>query len=44
MAKLLAYQMSKGGVIGCGDSGPPPLTITTPEDNENNVLTYLLFY
>ncbi|KAJ8731204.1 hypothetical protein PYW07_004368 [Mythimna separata] len=36
MAKLLAYQMSKGGVIGCGDSGPPPLTITTPEDNENN--------
>ncbi|PZC85754.1 hypothetical protein B5X24_HaOG215116 [Helicoverpa armigera] len=36
MAALMAYQLSKGGIIGYGDSGPPPLTITTPEDNENN--------
>lgn len=37
MAKMMAYQMAKGGIIGCNDPGPPPLTITTPEDNENNV-------
>lgn len=32
-AELLAQQIAKGGVIGYGDSGPAPLTITTPEDD-----------
>ncbi|CAH2048763.1 unnamed protein product, partial [Iphiclides podalirius] len=35
MADLLAHQIAKGGVIGIGDTGPPPLTITTPADHEN---------
>ncbi|GBP46511.1 E3 ubiquitin-protein ligase RNF25 [Eumeta japonica] len=30
MAALLARQVAKGGVVCPGDSGPPPLTITTP--------------
>ncbi|XP_075977868.1 E3 ubiquitin-protein ligase RNF25 [Anticarsia gemmatalis] len=34
MAALLAEQVAKGGVVGIGDTGPPPLTITTPADNE----------
>lgn len=34
MAALLAEQVAKGGVVGLGDTGPPPLTITTPADNE----------
>ncbi|CAB3227191.1 unnamed protein product [Arctia plantaginis] len=34
MAALLAQQVAKGGVVGVGDTGPPPLTITTPADNE----------
>ncbi|XP_072949452.1 E3 ubiquitin-protein ligase RNF25 [Epargyreus clarus] len=33
MAAILARQRAKGGVVGSGDSGPPPLTITTPADN-----------
>ncbi|KAI5634610.1 RWD domain-containing protein [Phthorimaea operculella] len=34
MAALLEHQIAIGGVVGMGDTGPPPLTITTPEDNE----------
>ncbi|XP_041979276.1 E3 ubiquitin-protein ligase RNF25 [Aricia agestis] len=34
MADLLARQVARGGVVGMGDDGPPPLTITTPSDNE----------
>lgn len=39
MASLLAHQVAKGGVVGAGDDGPPPLTITTAADNEDNVST-----
>ncbi|KAM3965096.1 E3 ubiquitin-protein ligase RNF25 [Aphomia sociella] len=35
MAALLAQQVAKGGVVGVGDTGPPPLTITSPSDNDN---------
>lgn len=35
MATLLAEQVAKGGVVGMGDTGPPPLTITTPADTDN---------
>ncbi|XP_026327269.1 E3 ubiquitin-protein ligase RNF25 [Hyposmocoma kahamanoa] len=34
MAALLAQQVAKGGVVGVGDTGPPPLTITTPADHD----------
>ncbi|XP_013194906.1 E3 ubiquitin-protein ligase RNF25 [Amyelois transitella] len=34
MASLLAHQIAKGGVVGMGDTGPPPLTITSPSDND----------
>ncbi|XP_068633421.1 E3 ubiquitin-protein ligase RNF25 [Battus philenor] len=36
MASLLAQQAAKGGLVGDGDTGPPPLTITTPNDDEAN--------
>ncbi|XP_037971340.2 E3 ubiquitin-protein ligase RNF25 [Plutella xylostella] len=39
MASLLAHQVAKGGVVGAGDDGPPPLTITTAADNEDNEAT-----
>ncbi|CAG9786888.1 unnamed protein product [Diatraea saccharalis] len=35
MAALLAKQVAKGGVVGVGDTGPPPLTITSPSDHDN---------
>ncbi|XP_049873770.1 E3 ubiquitin-protein ligase RNF25 isoform X2 [Pectinophora gossypiella] len=35
MAALLQQQIAKGGVVGVGDTGPPPLTITSPADNDN---------
>ncbi|XP_053609335.1 E3 ubiquitin-protein ligase RNF25 [Plodia interpunctella] len=35
MAALLARQIARGGVVGMGDTGPPPLTITTASDNED---------
>ncbi|KAI8421598.1 hypothetical protein MSG28_009611 [Choristoneura fumiferana] len=35
MAALLSQQVAKGGVVAVGDTGPPPLTITSPADNEN---------
>ncbi|KAG6444561.1 E3 ubiquitin-protein ligase RNF25 [Manduca sexta] len=34
-SKLLAYQASRGGVIGIGDNEPPPLTLTSSSDNDN---------
>ncbi|XP_028157415.1 E3 ubiquitin-protein ligase RNF25 isoform X2 [Ostrinia furnacalis] len=34
MAEILARQKAKGGVVGMGDNGPPPLTITSPSDND----------
>ncbi|CAH0585550.1 unnamed protein product [Chrysodeixis includens] len=38
MSALLAQQRAKGGVVSTGYTGPPPLTITTPADNQNNVV------
>lgn len=35
MAALLAKQVAKGGTVTDGDLGPPPLTITTVTDTEN---------
>ncbi|KAL0882957.1 hypothetical protein ABMA27_016450 [Loxostege sticticalis] len=34
MSALLARQVARGGVVGMGDNGPPPLTITSPSDND----------
>ncbi|XP_022116950.1 E3 ubiquitin-protein ligase RNF25 [Pieris rapae] len=34
MAALMAHQIARGGVIGVGDSEPPPLIITDPTDQE----------
>lgn len=34
MADVLARQIERGGVVGFGDDGPPLLTISTPEDRE----------
>lgn len=42
MAALLAQQVAKGGVVGVGDSGPPPLTITTPADHDVCTFTFTL--
>ncbi|CAK1551257.1 unnamed protein product [Leptosia nina] len=34
MAALMAHQISRGGVIGIGDTEPPPLIITDPADQQ----------
>ncbi|XP_038220680.1 E3 ubiquitin-protein ligase RNF25 [Zerene cesonia] len=34
MAALMAHQLARGGVIGVGDTEPPPLIITDPADQE----------
>ncbi|CAK1580504.1 unnamed protein product [Parnassius mnemosyne] len=39
MAGILDRQIAKGGVVGMGDTGPPPITITTPADTENEAAT-----
>lgn len=41
MAALLAQQVAKGGVVGVGDTGPPPLTITTPADHDVRLFTFI---
>ncbi|XP_063363986.1 E3 ubiquitin-protein ligase RNF25 [Cydia amplana] len=35
MAALLAAQTAKGGVVGDGPDGPPPLTITSPTNSDS---------